>query len=289
MRKNGKKTLDKKAGQGNATAKKASAKNADAVNADVLPPETDQAVILRHKGDVGALDMLASSIKRDINTVSKLEKLSAMGSIKIGLALNAAKAIIRHGGYEGWVEKEFGDTFSKRKAGYFSKLARVFTVSEESKRLALPSPREAGSWLVATDEGSQLAESVSAFVGDMTFAELLDKHGVKAVKKNGGWKPPAYYIDKYSKEHAHLHGLEFDAWGVGDKETFKAWYAEEAEGDSDEGLRLTAEGTWHTLKERLLEHGLQRKSYALLSDSQKAEVHEVLAEVCKAMGKTLKK
>jgi hypothetical protein len=129
---------------------------------------------------------------------------------------------------------------------------------------------------------------VGAFVGDLTFAELLDKHGVRAIKTKGGWKPSAWYVDKYVVNNQHLRGIPFSDWRDEDKEKFKEWFADESEGDKEEGLRLGALGSWHTIREKLIEHGLQRKSYTLLAKAEMQEVHDVLAEVCKGIGKALK-
>ncbi len=257
---------------------------------EVLPPTTESVTpqptsIVKREKDNESLARLEMSIQRDIQLSSRLDKAGAMVAIKIGLALESAKALLKHGEYGGWMRSRFGDVFSERKGQYYAKLAKAFLQSEAGAQLLLPAPSEAGNWLVLADDGSALHASVDAFVGDMTIAELLDKHGVRPAKTKGGYRPAAWLVTQYQGEHPHLKNKAFDLWSKEDREEFMKWQAAQVDGDDAVARRMAAESTWMNVRTTLADHGLGRKTYALLPQEQLIETYELLAQVCRALKK----
>jgi hypothetical protein len=261
------------------------------VEPDVLPPGVGaqgRMELTKRPDDFSALERLEASIQRDIQLSGRLDKAGAMVGIKIGLALQAAKALLRHGEYEGWVASRFGDAFSERRAQYYAKLAASFMRSAEGGQLAMPLPREAGNWLVVADEGSALQKSVEAFVGDMTIGELLDKHGVRPAKAKGGWRPAEWLVAQYQGENPHLANKVFDVWPKEDQEKFREWQAKQVDGDDAAARRMAAEGAWHGIRAQLSDHGIARKSFALLPAEQLEQTRDIVALVMKELNKALK-
>lgn len=250
-------------------------------------PVIPESQIVKHAGDMLPLEMLQSSIKRDLLIAGRLEKASAMVSIKVGLALNAGKDMLRHGEYEPWLESQFGGDFGSRKAQYYSKLAKIF-VAENRANLALPAPKETGNWLAVRDEGSDLAIAVSEFVGDLSLAELLDKHKIKAVKKTGGYRPSETMLNRFLQDHKTLTGIPFDAWTEEQRNEFRKWADEHNEGDSTEARAMAAEGAWHVIRKSLLDHGVDRKTWMLLGRETLQQSYDILSDVAKILGKALK-
>ena len=279
--------------------KKATAANAanttndetnNALDPVVLPPVGPEAALALTKraDDAPSLERLEASIMRDISLSSRLDKAGAMVGIKIGLALQSAKSLLRHGEYESWVASRFGGAFSERRAQYYAKLASSFLRSDEGATLALPAPRDAGNWLVVADEGSALQAAVEDFVGDMTIGELLDKHGVRPAKRKGGWRPAEWLVRQYQDENPHLKNKVFDVWSKEDQEKFKEWQEKQVDGDDTAARRMAAEGAWHSIRAQLAEHGITRKSYALLPLDQIEQTRDIIAMVAKEMAKALK-
>ncbi len=263
----------------------------------VLPPESDpdaqiipgSAASLRRPGDLPALERLEASITRDVVLANKLDKAGAMVGIKIGLALQSAKSLLKHGLYEDWVEVRFGEKFSKRRAQYYHKMAKVFLQSAEAQPLQVPPPQEAGNWLVVSDDGSALQKTVEAFVGDRSFGELLDAHNIKTPRKQGGWKPSPWLVAQYQGENPHLQGRIFDFWSAEDQEKFKVWMAAVVEADDGAAaVRMAAESTWHRLRTDIADHGISRKSWKLLSLDQLEETRDCLDLVLRDIRKALK-
>jgi hypothetical protein len=245
-------------------------------------------MLVRRAEDLPALERLEASVQRDIQLSQKVDKAGAMVGIKIGLALESAKALLRHGEYEGWIKSRFGDVFSERKAQYFAKLAKAFLRSDQGATLTLPPPRDAGNWLVVADDGSALQMAVGEFVGDCTIGELLDKHGVRPTKTRGGWRPAEWLVKQYQDEHPHLANKVFDVWPKEDQEKFRVWQEKQLEGDDTAARRMAAEGTWHGIRAQLSDHGLGRKSYALLPGDQLEQTRDIIALVYKEINKALK-
>ena len=231
---------------------------------------------------------IETSILRDIGMSRRLEKAGAMVAIKVGLALDAAKDMIRGRCYEAWVEEKFGSAFGKRRARDFRGLAVAFRSSAEAKTLELPPLRDRGNWLVRSDDGSELCNAVSTFIGDLNTTELLEKHGIKAPKKKGGYHPKEEYVLLYQQEHPDLKGVAFEEWAAEDRQDFMEWQAREVGEDDGAAVGMTAGVTWRRLAGELAEHGLSRKSWCYLDAADLENVVDVLRSVAGEMAKALK-
>lgn len=258
-----------------------------AVRAEVLPPETPAESLLRHAGDEASLSNIKLCIERGLATSRKLAVADTFTSVGVGLALRAAKGMIKAGMYEKWVETEFPN-FSERQAQYYSKLGDVFLRETDASRLALPPAKEVGTFLMRADEmTSPFAVAVRQFVGDMNMAELLDKYRIKPKKAKGGYKPGNYMIARYQAEQPSLANKPYEVWSDQDKAAFQEWSAKEIEGDGGAQTIVAAEGVWTNLNTMLIEHGMKRKSYAVLTKKQLMDIKETLASVNKNVGAAL--
>jgi len=260
-----------------------------AVTPEVVPgAPAALAPALRHEDDKDSMLRLEASIKRDIALSGKLDKAGAMVCVKIGLALQAGKSLLRHGEYESWVVSAFGEVFSARKAQYYAKLSASFLRSQQGAALALPPPREAGNWLVVADDGSALQQAVEAFVGDQTIGELLDKHGVRPARAKGGWRPASWLVRQYQADHPDLQGKPFDTWTQEQQAEYRTWQEKQVAGDDAAARRMAAEGTWASIRATLSDHGIGRKSFMLLPRRQMEETRDLCALIVKEMSKALK-
>lgn len=243
---------------------------------------------LRRMTDAASLQAIEMSVRRDLEDSRKLDKSSAFVSVRIGLALQAGKAMVQHGMWQGWIDATFPG-FSERQAQYYLKIGKVF-LSEQGGALQLPQASEMGTALVKSSDGSELHKAVLDFIGNSSLAELMDKHGIKAKSAApGGFRPSAYMVAKYQGEHKHLQGIPFEQWTPADQETFRAWQQEQVSSpDSGDAMRVASEGKWASIREGLADHGLKRKSYVYLTKKQLEETQAVLALVSKELGKALK-
>ena len=273
-----------------AKAQKAAKAALEEVQGEIMPGAIETAAdvpILRRKGDVVSLDMIEASIRRDILIAARLDKASAMVCIKIGLALDAAKKMLRSGAYGQWVGYKFGEEFGMRKAQYFQKLAVAF-MAENQARIALPSPQETGNWLAVRDEGSDLAQAVGDFVGDLSVSELMVKHKIKVGKKAGGFNPSSTMLNRYYQDHPEMAKIPVAEWTAEQRRAYQAWADEHSGGDSAEAREMAAEGAWHAIRQSLEEHGMSRASWKFLSHKSLQDVAEVLKEVLADIQKALK-
>ncbi len=259
-----------------------------AMRGEVLPPESPTESLLRHCEDAARLDSIKLCIERGIAASRKLTVADTFTSVTVGMALRAAKELIKKGMYEQWVAAEF-PTFSERQAQYYGKLADVF-LRETGGSLALPPPSEYGSFLMRADQDSgRFAEAVRAFVGEMNMAELLDKYRIKPKKEKGGFRPGNYMVARYQAEHEHLRNKPFEVWPEADKQAFQAWADKEIESDSSAQTIVAAEGVWTNIRQMLVEHGIKRESFAVLTRAQIEDIHEALASVGKKVKTALSK
>lgn len=249
-----------------------------ALRGEVLPPETEAEALLRRGEDAGRLDAIKLCIERGIAATKKITVADTFTGVTIGMALRAAKELIRKGMYEKWVEAEFPG-FSERQAQYYGKLADVF-MRESGGALMLPPPSEYGSFLMRADTDSgQFAEAIKSFVGDCNMAELLDKYRIKPKKPKGGFRPGNYMVARYQAENPRLQNKPYEMWPDADKEAFRVWNEREIAADSGAQAIVAAEGVWKSIKQMLVEHGVKRESYAMLPKAQMEDIHEVLAQV----------
>jgi len=263
------------------------AKSAKPVKEKVDNPENLPVLIVKHEQDLAALDIIESGIKRDIEISKQIDKGSSMISIKIGLALNSAKEMLRHGEFGPWVDLKFGEAFGTRKSQYCTKIAKVFVKATQG-RLELPAPRETGNWLAVQNDGGQLRAVVEEFIGDLTFPELLEKHHIKAVKKVGGWRPSELMTARYVMDNKALVSIPFEDWTSEQKDDFRTWADEHNDGNSAEAQKMAAEASWQSIRSSLEDHGMSRASWKLLSQAQLQDTADVLKDVLADISKALK-
>lgn len=266
------------------TAKVAKTKKGDAENAN---PENLPVLIVKHEDDMTAINIIEGGIRRDINITGQLDKMSAMFSIKIGIALNSAKEMLRRGEYEPWLTNKFGDVFGVRKAQNYSKLATAFE-RDTLGQIVLPSPKEAGNWLAVQNEGSALYNIVSEFVGDLTFTELLEKHKIRTPKAKGGWRPSEIMVNRYVVDKKELIGVPVETWAEDQKEEFRTWANEHNDSNSAEAKTMAAEASWGSIRASLEDHGMGRASWKLLSQQDLQNTADVLKDVLADITKALK-
>ena len=130
--------------------------------------------------------------------------------------------------------------------------------------------------------------AVSDFVGDLTIGELLDKHNVRPTKTRGGWRPAEWLVTQYQQENPHLANKVFDLWPKEDQDKFRIWQEQQVGGDETAARRMAAEGTWHTIRGMLSDHGIARKSYALLPEAQLEQTRDIIALVNKDIGRAMR-
>ena len=252
-------------------------------------PATTALSMLRRSTDAISLQSIEMSIRRDLEDSRKLDKASAFVGVRIGLSLQAGKALVQHGMFETWVGRTF-EGFSERQSQYYLKLGKVF-LQESGGQLQLPQATEMGALMVRSSDGSELHKAVMAFVGDASLPELLDRHGIKAKSSApGGFRPSAYMVAKYQGEHPDLAGKPFEQWPAEEQEAFRVWQQHEvATGDSNDATRVASEGKWASLRESLADHGIKRRTFAYLTKQQMEETLSVLALVSNEIKKALKK
>jgi len=261
---------------------KAKAEKAEGVENENLPVP-----IVKRAEDMSALDIIESGIRRDLMLGTQLDKASAMVQIKVGIALNSAQQMLRHGEYGPWLETKFGAQFGAKKARNCARLSAAFE-KEMLGRLELPAAKEAGNWLAVQNEGSQLFKSVSEFVGELSFTELLEKYHIRTPKDKGGWRPSEFMVNRFVMEHKELIGVPFSDWSDEQKDAFRDWADKNNDGDSAEAKAMAAEGSWGTIRRNLEEHGMGRASWKFLSPKSLQDTADVLKEVLADINKALK-
>ena len=259
-----------------------------ALRGDVLPPESPAESMLRNADDEQRLDNIKVFIERGLAASRKITCADTFNGVTIGMALRAAKDMLRKGMYEKWVETEFPN-FSERQAQYYGKLADVF-LRETGGTVMLPPPKEVGSFLMRADqEDSPVTVAVRQFVGDMTMAELLDKYRIKPKKAKGGFRPGNYLVARYQAENEHLQNKPFEVWPDADKAAFQAWSDKEISENGSAQTITAAEGVWTNIKKMLVEYGLKRESFAVLTKAQLEDINETLVSVGKKVKAALAK
>ena len=244
--------------------------------------------MLKRQTDGVSLSTLEMCIRRDLEDSRKFDKAMGFVGVRIGLALQAGKTLVQHGMFEDWVSATFAG-FSERQAQYYLKLGKVF-LQENSGKMQLPEAKEMGALMVRSNDGSELHKTVMDFVGNLTFPELLDKYGIKAkMPKPGGFRPSVFMVAKYQGEHPELAGRPFEQWTEEEQAAFKEWQTKALEvPDSNDALRMAAEGKWQSLREGLMDHGMKRKTFAMLTRKQLEETRDLLHLVLKELTKALK-
>lgn len=264
-----------------------------ALTPEIMPKEemavlpTDIAQIVRYKCDEQVLNSIESSVRRDIQLASKVDKAGAMLAIKIGLALNEADRIIATGFFEAWMSQKFGDIFSTRRGYYYRKLAKKFQHTEQYKGLLLPEKGELGNWLAVSDEQSELGAAVSLFVGDMSINELMDRHGVKS-KLKGGERVSDRDMEAFVRDYPELRGKPFETWADADKEQFRVWRSQQMNDQTDFHKRTTTEAFWSKTVVDLVSRGLGEKTWRICDDNILKNLYKALGDLHEELAVVLK-
>ncbi len=255
--------------------------------AEVVKASAAYTGLARHSEDESQLQALGMSIRRDLEDSRKCEQAAALLGVRIGIALNAGKAICRYGAFEDWAGNLFDD-MKRRQMYYYLKLAKVF-LNEAGGQFQLPAPQETGAWLVKANDRSTLGEAVLKFIGNMSLNELFAKYSIKPQVERGGFRPSAYMVAKYQGEHKELAGVPFEQWTAEQKAAFQEWQAKEIDvGGEGDAERMAAEEKWANIRATLAEHGVKRRSFAFLTKKQIGETRDVVVLVLKELGKALK-
>lgn len=123
-------------------------------------------------------------IAKQIDLIFTTERENVMRRIFVGLALWRIKASLKHGEFGPWLKKHVAAGHSHinhmmRAAQSFVETARLGKLEV----LALSS----GEALATKDAASKrVMAAAEKFVGDLSWCELLDKHGIKDAAKTGG-------------------------------------------------------------------------------------------------------
>jgi hypothetical protein len=259
-----------------------------ALRPEVLPPETAAEAILKHPGDETKLRDIELCIDRSLAQSKKLSLASTFTLVVTGLALSAAKSIMRHGRYEIWVDTRF-EGFSKRQAQYICKLSEAF-LRETGGTVQLPAQSDRGDFLMRADQDrGQFAEAIRSFIGNMTMAELLDKYRIKPKKDKGGYRPSNYLVAIYQSEHAHLQHKPFEVWPESDQTDFMEWRTRQVADDNGLAIIEAAESTWTTIRNTLTVEGISNKSFSVLPRAHIEDLYDIVELVAKNLKDALKK
>ncbi len=228
--------------------------------------------VVRKANEATNLQAIEQCIRRDLEMTRKLTDAHCFMAISIGLNLNAAKHLIRHGLFSDWAKRCFSKELSPRTMQTYMKLSKVFI--GKAKELALPKPRETGMWLMQQSRNSgELANAVHTFVGERSIAELYEDYGIKAKKDKGGWHPNNYLLKVYLQEegHEHLADIPIEDWSEEDLAAYQAWEA--AEIAANEGvLNIEAAiSVWTNLANKIKTQ-MTRKSYAYLTTAAREDL-----------------
>ena len=273
------------------TVKGAATENAESLDLELAgkkPHIHSYLDFLRRSSDSSSLQAIEMSIRRDLEDSRKLDKAAAFVGVRLGIALQAGKALVQHGLFENWVDGSF-EGFSLRQAQYFLKLGKVF-LNEQGNALQLPQAGEVGNYLVKASDSSKLGEAVFAFVGNKSLPELMDHYGIKAKSSNpGGFRPAVYMLARYQSEHKELAKIPFEQWTAEQQAAFREWQNKEvSQSAGNDAQRVASEAMWASIMARLADHGLTRRSYVYLTKIQLEQTRDVLSQVSKELNKALK-
>lgn len=144
---------------------------------------------LRRYEDRDLLQQVADTIETNL---IQLERNAAYIGLRVGVCLEIAKQLIKHGEFQGWYKAAFY-AWEERQLRYYHSLGKEFL--KQHKDL-LPHATSNRKLLTAEDVDPEviiprnLETPAKEFIGDHTLADLLDEHGIKkktpARRGNGG-------------------------------------------------------------------------------------------------------
>lgn len=140
------------------------------------------------RADKSELALLQKAAIEQHHRITRSDAENALRCLFLGCALHRIKASLKHGDFGPWIENHFPRA-SRRQVTYYMKAALVFidrAKVQKPELLALP-----GDQLdLAVDGPDSTARRFAAkamkFIGELSFAELLVKYGIKETKKIGG-------------------------------------------------------------------------------------------------------
>ncbi|MBL9187901.1 MAG: DUF3102 domain-containing protein [Opitutaceae bacterium] len=140
-----------------------------------------------------ALARLQRGVIEEIRIADSAEGEISARRIVIGLALHRIKATLKHGEWLPWFKKSVIGT-GYRNCAYAMRLAQAFVEKAQPAQAELAAlPGDTASLAVLDQKGDakKFLKRLKDFVGDKSFAELLDEHGLKDAPKLGGPRPRA--------------------------------------------------------------------------------------------------
>lgn len=209
-----------------------------------------------------SLDAVAASVRSAASTFVKLGDAQAFVSICIGIALNNAKKMLRHGEFGNWCDAEFSGVLSGRQRQYHMRLAEIFL--DERNTLALPAPAEIGGWLMNQRQDGELGAEIRKFRQGLDYSELLATKGVKVkikTEKPDTYNPPALLVAGYRKVRPELAGVDPKNWGEEARAGFSEWAERNADKGSPMFRAMAAEGWWKKIRELLVDHYATRAAW----------------------------
>ena len=134
------------------------------------------------------LDLLKQSALQQFLRLRTIRQEETLRGLLLGLTLHRIKASLPYGEFGVFI-KGSSSGFGDRWVNYLMRLALVFVEkSRATKPELLALPGDQAELALDGMAGAQRAftEKAIKFVGELSLAELLEKHGIKETKKLGG-------------------------------------------------------------------------------------------------------
>ncbi len=138
--------------------------------------------------DKGTLAKLQAGVVVEIKLLDSIDTEVAARRIIIGLALLRIKATLKHGQWLPWFKKNVIGT-GYRTCAYAMRLAEVFLEEAQPAKAdlaALPTDTVSLATIDHRAEAKKFLKALKGFVGERSFAELLDEHELRDAPKLGG-------------------------------------------------------------------------------------------------------
>lgn len=172
----------------------------------------DGGAIITNKQELAAFQ---AHTAKQLALIYKAETENVLRRIFIGLALWRIKASLKHGEFGPWLKKHVAAGHS-----HINHMMRAAQTFVEKARLAQPDVLTLTNGQLAVDvAGSdaptrKLVAAAEKFVGEMTWGELLDKHGIKDAAKTGGARTKAKTADGGAPSNEELYQFARDEIGL---------------------------------------------------------------------------
>ena len=251
----------------------------DLIIPEVVDENEVQLVAFKKKAYIVPLQNIVHCIQFEAGQMNKHEAEAGYIKTRIGLALIAAKELVKPRTFGSWMEQNFAGRLSVRSGQICMRIAKEYINSEAASQLMLPPAEESGSWLVAKDEHSQFGSSIREFVAGRSISDLYEDCGVKPDKiKNGGYRPASWLLKNYVSENPRLQNIPFDIWPEEEKKKYSEWQDRQTAGDNVASKRLAAEQSFESIRLQLSNHCLTRKTHSLIDRDQAQIIYDVLIQ-----------